>query len=939
MKILLTMNLPYFPTLGGANKGNRYMIEALAGKHHSVEAVVPALGTPSNLTHTEFLSRLADEGIDVASNAGIDVFALNGVKVHAVEGPSRLRPYLVERMREFEPDWVLVASEEPTQKLLEAALKSCPGRVVYIAQTPSFFPFGPQAFYPSQKRTKLLEQVTAVVASSKFLAGYIRQWSNLDPVVVYMPVYGSSPFPYFGQFEKGFVTMVNPCLLKGITIFLALARALPNIEFAAVPTWGTTSADCVALESLPNVRLLEPCADFDKILAQTRLLLMPSLWLENFPLTAIESMLRGIPVIGSNVGGIPEVKLGTDYVIPVRPIERFKESLDDNEILEPIIPEQDISAWRDTLESLLSDRALYERQSRSARNTSSDFVSSLSIDPLENLLLRLATDLSVVRKPAPVKPESEIRQSEASSTDTTVESLNDLTTEQQALLMLWLRDEAASAAARNIQETPIQPVSRGEELLMSFAQQRLWFIYQLDPHNPAYNLPAAIRLSGKLNEEALEKSLSAIVQRHESLRTSFADIQGRCVQVIKPHQSMDLPLVDLSDMDKDERDAEALRLAQGEGQRAFDLIAGPVLRATLLRLADEEHVILLTMHHIVSDAWSMGLLISEVGELYEGITEGRQPRLKEPSIQYADYAAWQREWLQGDALERQVSYWKRQLAGPLAVLQLPTHNAIPRVRTNEGAHQNLGLSKTLTETLKQLSKREGVTLFMTLLAAFKALLYSYSEQEDIVVGTDVANRNRVETEGLIGCFVNQLVLRTDLSGNPTFEELLYRVRDCALEGYAHQDVPFERVVQELNPDRDMSRPPLFQVKLVLQNTPRGAAEVKGLEMSALRVDTKASQVDVNLNLVDTEQGLKGSIEYSTDIFDARRITQFLESYERVLEFVATDGQARLNEIRQVVVEAERINSEKYEKAFAEASIKRLKTVRRNSISASQVEIT
>src|SRR5436190_15360519 len=382
MKILLTMNLPYFPAVGGANKANRSLAEEFVRRGHTVQVVVPALGTPSRLTQAQFLEALATEGIQVAARAGADVFHLNGVEVHAVAEPPRLGAYLTDQLRAFKPDWALVSSEDPSQRLLEIALQGCPDRVVYLVHTLMFLPFGPQAFFPSPRRAKLFNQIRLMVAVSAFVRDYLRQWSGLESSVVYMPVYGPGPFPTLGHFENDFVTLVNPCAIKGISIFEGLARALPAIQFAAVPTWGTTPTDCARLERLPNVQLLEPCADFDRILARTRATLVPSLVLENFSLTVVESMLRGIPVLGSRVGGIPEAKLGTDFLLPVQPIERFTDQLDENNLPIPRVPEQDLQPWRAALSQLLSARSVYEQHSRAARAAAVPFVSGLSLTPL-----------------------------------------------------------------------------------------------------------------------------------------------------------------------------------------------------------------------------------------------------------------------------------------------------------------------------------------------------------------------------------------------------------------------------------------------------------------------------------------------------------------------------------------------------------------------------
>jgi len=438
----------------------------------------------------------------------------------------------------------------------------------------------------------------------------------------------------------------------------------------------------------------------------------------------------------------------------------------------------------------------------------------------------------------------------------------------------------------------------------SFAQQRLWFLDQLEPGSHLYNIPQAIRLSGALKTEALRQSLAAIVARHESLRTTFALIDGAVSQLIAERQAVEMPVTDLSDLPEAEREAEVERLAQAEAQRPFDLSRGPLLRASLLRLGAEEHVLLLTMHHIASDGWSMGIFYQELATLYDACSKAEPSPLQELPIQYADYALWQHEWLQGEVLGQQLAYWKQQLTGAPAALELPTDYARPAALSYRGARQSLLLPKSLAQSLKALSQQEGVTLFMTLLAAFQILLSRYSGQQDIVVGSPIAGRTQSETEGLIGFFVNTLVLRSDLSGNPTVRELLGRVREVALEAYAHQDVPFERLVEELQPERSLNRTPLFQVMFILQNAPQPTRQLGDLSLSFLSLSTQTSKFDLTLSLSEVADGLRASFEYSTDLFEAATITRLLGHFQNLLEAIAADPNRRLSDLPRLT-EAER----------------------------------
>ena len=464
--------------------------------------------------------------------------------------------------------------------------------------------------------------------------------------------------------------------------------------------------------------------------------------------------------------------------------------------------------------------------------------------------------------------------------------------------------EAARQAGRNLSVPPILPVPRDGDLALSFAQQRLWFFDQLEPGLPAYNIPAAIRLKGPLDLAALERSLNEIVERHESLRTTFGKVAGQPTQVIAPALTIKLPVIDLRALPAIERETEMRRLSAAEAQRPFDLSRGPLLRATLLRLGDQEHVGLLTMHHIVSDGWSTGILIREVATLYLAFSADGSSPLPPLPIQYADYAQWQRQWFQGDVLETQLGYWKEQLAGAPAAIDLPTDHPRPAVQTFRGTHQSVVLSKQVRHGLAALGRAEAATPFMTFLAAFEVLLHRYTGQDDLVIGTPVANRNRLETEGLIGFFVNALVLRTDLSGNPRFRELLRRVREVCLGAYAHQDLPFDRLVEELRVKRDLSRNPLFQVMFELHNTPLRTVEVAGLTLSPVIGDDETAHFDLTLQVADTDHGLTAALVYNKDLFDPGTIARMLGNFQTLLEGIVADPDQRLSDL-PILSETER----------------------------------
>jgi non-ribosomal peptide synthetase component F/thioesterase domain-containing protein/acyl carrier protein len=462
--------------------------------------------------------------------------------------------------------------------------------------------------------------------------------------------------------------------------------------------------------------------------------------------------------------------------------------------------------------------------------------------------------------------------------------------ERKQEMLSFLRQLKLASASKL---APIKPVSRQGKLPLSFAQQRLWFLNQWEPDNPFYNESIGVRLKGLLNISALEQSLNEIVRRHEALRTNFTCIEGEPTQAIAPSLPLSLTVVNLQEIPECECEAEALRLASKAVSSSFNLAEGALLRATLLQLSKTEHIILLTIHHIVCDGWSMAVLIREIAVLYTAFCSGKPSPLPELPIQYADFANWQRQCLTGDFLQSHLSYWLKQLSNYPPLLQLPTNRPRLAIQSFRGATQSFSLSTDLTEALKELSQQAGTTLFMTLLAAFKTLLYRYSGQEDILVGSAIANRNRTDLEGLIGLFANTLVLRTNLTDNLSFRELLYQVRECTLSAYTHQDLPFEYLVEKLQPERNPSYNPLFQVMFVLQNSPTEKLKLPSLNLSFLKLENQTAKFDLSLSMADNESGLEGSLEYNSDLFDADTIYRMVEHLRILLTGIINNPEQRL----------------------------------------------
>ncbi len=444
-----------------------------------------------------------------------------------------------------------------------------------------------------------------------------------------------------------------------------------------------------------------------------------------------------------------------------------------------------------------------------------------------------------------------------------------------------LAKKVEAATGREQEKLPV--VSREGELPLSFAQQRLWFLDQLEPGSPLYNMPAALRVEGELEEEALERSLEALVRRHEVLRTTFRMEAGQPVQVLWPEASLPLSVMDLREVEEDQREEEARRLVREEAQRPFNLEKGPLLRVTLVKVGRGQQVLLLTMHHIVSDGWSMGVLVKELGELYAAEKAGRTPRVEPLPVQYVDYAVWQRGRLQGEALDRQVEYWRGKLKGAPELLELPTDKPRPAMQTYRGAVKRFRLPGELVERAKKLGQEEKATPFMVWMAGWQVVLARWAGQEEVSVGTPVAGRTRTELEGLIGFFVNTLVVRTKVERRRSFRELLRQVRDTTLEAYEHQEVPFEKLVEQLQPTRSLSHTPLFQVMLAVQNAPMEALKQPGLTLEPLEVDSGTAKFDLSLFLTEDAGGLEGGFEYNTDLFEPETVERMVGHLKVLLE--------------------------------------------------------
>ncbi len=468
---------------------------------------------------------------------------------------------------------------------------------------------------------------------------------------------------------------------------------------------------------------------------------------------------------------------------------------------------------------------------------------------------------------------------------------------------------------------PILPIPRTAELPVGLAQERLWFLDRLEPENPFYNVAFCLNIVGKLDTNILEASLQELVNRHEGLRTGFPEVKGRPIQQIQSSVTVKLPIFEVLER-------EVSTLLQQEAKTLFNLSQPPLLRVHLFRVQDQRHYLSIVLHHIISDGWSVGVMVREIAAIYEALAAGKAPNLGELPIQYADFASWQRQQLQTEGFQRELDYWKQQLQGNLSRLNLPCDRPRPEIPTFAGQKCFFQFSPTLSEAVRELNRQEEVTLFMTLLAGFKILLFCYSQQEDIAVGSPVAGRERPETRGLIGFFINTLVLRTNLSGNPNFREVLQRVRAVASGAYAHQALPFDKLVEELQPERNLSYNPLFQVMFILQNAPIPTVEIPGLIFESQEVDLGTSKFDLKVSIWDDPAGFKGSFEYQTDLFNPETIAQMVEDYESILHQVVTQPHLRLTELN--VYGSRHQQRQRQSESLEAVSLQKLKLTKRQA---------
>lgn len=881
MNILLTMNLPYSRWSGGANRANRFMLEALAARGHATTAVVPLLPAPPRQSEQEVLDALAAEGVAARVTDASVTYTMAGVQVHAVRRRETLREQLRAKIEACEPDVVLVSSEDQSQQLLDVAVRTRPSRTVYLALTPQMLPFGPESLHPGTARTGTIASARAIASLSEAMAAYVRTHLGRDSFVMRLPWFGTGPFPRLASFRSGRVLLLNPCRVKGIDIFLDLARAVPTSSFLAVPGYGTTTEDLRRLAEVPNVSVQPNARNLDELLRDVSVLVMPSLWMEGLGLAAIDAMLRGIPVLAAEHGGLIEAKLGTPGLLPVTPITQYHELFDEALLPMAVVPPQPVGPWRDALGRLLADEAHHDAQSALSRAAAIAYVDASTVAPFESWLSSLGTH-------APAAGPHVMRAGVSAPGNASIEDrVRNLSPIKQAILLHQLVEHARVAPARPRTDAPHGgPGSSGAEgLPLSPAQEGVWLAQQRAPANVAYNMSLILRATGALSIDALRQAIQDVVRRRAILRTTYRVTRGMPRQYVQaeaevPFETYPLP---------GGLEAMARGITQLEQRAAtpFRLDRELPIRVTAIQLSPLDHLIGFVLHHICCDGRSVAILARELGEAY-AIATGAAADARAPQpFQYAEYVSWQRARAGEPELQRQLEYWRRRLRG-FAPLRLGHATSGGGAATFRAGFHRVALSPAVTESLRRASQARGVSLFTLVLAGVALLLQAWTRRDDLAIAIDVANRTRGDWDDVIGLMTNQVLVRLDLEPGLAVNDPIACAARELRDALDHQEAPWERVAETLPGRQGGSGAPPYQVKLVYSADPVAIA-LPGLdvrEVSRPRVMTKC---DLTLFVEDGADTLAAEVEYNADAIDAAVVQQHLAALPAFWERIAIEA--------------------------------------------------
>ncbi len=886
LDLILTMNLPYTRVFGGANKSNKYLVEEIAQLGHNVKVVTPALAVPSDITSQELLESLKDDGMTVDVYDKKYVFDIKNVEVHAILETDDLKVELQKIIKKFQPDWIFISAEDPSQQLLKAIHEVRSDNIIYLAHTPQLLPFGPESLYPGKQRTELIGKSTQIVTISEYVSNYVKTHTGFSTFVNHPPHFGNGIFPKLASFDNEYVFMFNPCDVKGIKILLTLAKLLPEIKFAIVPGWGTTPTDMRLMNEVPNITIMENKESLNELLANVKILLMPTLWAEGFGMACTDAMLRGIPVLASQHGGLIEAKLETDYLIPINHIKEYKNEFNENSLPQAIVPEQEIEPWIKALKDLYYSKEVYEKQSSIAKIKAEEFVSSLSVEPfIRNLQKMLYNDPSYTGNEYKIKLIDCIDFNRIG-----IDKLNEL-----------IDNSTDSTNQLNYNRNVIPKVQDQEYYEVSYSQKQLLLIDELSKNNYGYIISNSFILEGEVDAGVFGNVFNMLINRHESFRTVFAKKDGQFKQKVLTSIDFEIEECDFSKEASTEKKVNEL-IKEAKTKR-FDLYKGPLLRSYLIKIEEKKYVFIYAMHHIISDGWSMYVFGKDALNLYNSRINNEKVLVEPLTIQYKDYSAWQNNIVNSDIYRKHKEYWHKILGGKLPSLNIPTDKSRTKSKSHGADLVSLTLSKYQMDSLLDISKSNYSTPFMTLLSLVKILLYKYTDQNDIIIGTPVSGRQNYNLRDQIGYYVNMLTLRNKVDGNKTFEQFLNSVRDNTQEAYNHQEYPFSKLVEELSTERNSVGSAFFDV-IVLYNSDRDFVyenETSNSNHLSLKPFKNSSNniksiFDLDFIFHHNNNEIKLSIIYDTDLFYRDTVKRILKHFNQIVTSVIENKDIIINEL-------------------------------------------
>jgi amino acid adenylation domain-containing protein len=777
------MNLPFNRRYGGANKSNRLLAQELAKKGHEVVVVTPALAVPSDFTLDELLDDLRSEGVDVLNTVDEYIYLSSSVNVVAVKKPENLSIVLKDRIYKLRPDWILVSSEDPSQILLKSALDISPNNVLYLCHTHYMLPFGRLSLYPGEERTKLFTKVKSVITISDYMKNYVKEYLDVDVFCNYFSHYTNSK--RVGSINNKYVLMINPSSVKGIDILLELAFFSPDINFAVINGWGTTPTDIKRIKRYKNITFLESTNDLNGLFSEVSVLLMPSIWEEGFGISALDALSRGVPVISSKLGGLPEAKVNTNYQIEVNPILYFKEEFDENNFPIAVYEKQDITNWKKALDELINDPIKYKQESDLSFNNATEFIENLSVQPLIDYLVQRSTSKG---------------------------GFDSLTGAQKLELLKKVKNKKLESC------TPLDQISslpKQDVYDISFAQKQLLRLDEMTSEHYGSILTHFYLHNVAIDMEILLASVDKLVMKHENLRTRFIKVEGEYKQKIEKNIDVNLVVEHISLIHNIDQVSVCKKCIENVVNQRFDLNEIPLFKLLVIEIEQEKVLFVLAMHHIISDGVSMQVFIKELNTFYNCFLHNEITVNEELNVQYKDFAHWQNEYFSQEKLNKEKLYWHTKLSGKLPKIDLPIDFPRPKQKTFRGKRTKITILDEHVTFIDKFNKQNNSTLFITLLAFIKLLIFKYSNQNDLIVGTPVANRDSNSNQ--IGYYVNMIALRNNIDSNNTFIEYLDKIKNNCIEAYENSKYPFDLLIDELVTEHDLSRSPIFDILISMSD--------------------------------------------------------------------------------------------------------------------------